>query len=401
VIFNRQQENALLKFQEWYKNGWVNAPYFYLAGYAGTGKTTLARYLAEGIEGEVLFAAFTGKAASVLRDAGCPGARTLHSILYEGANDAIAERVKYLRSVVPENEREKQEIEAELARLKKGKKGPIWRLNPLSPLKTAKLLVLDECSMIDDLLAEDALSFGTPILVLGDPAQLPPVRGRGYFTRNSPDHLLTIIHRQAAENPIILVASNIREGRSPLAGVPENEKVRWVRKGEVNFATLPTETQVLTGKNVVRRFLNTKKRRGLDMEQTLPQAGDKLVCLKNDREYGLLNGVICWALEDAVRVDEECISLDIMYDGKVYNDLAVASAPFDIYGDPTVDTDYLDHSLQQFDYGYALTVHKAQGSQWQNVVVADDKFALNTPSTRRRWLYTAVTRARDTLTVVE
>lgn len=379
-------------------------PYFYLAGYAGTGKTTLAKYLAEGVEGEVLFAAFTGKAASVLREHGCPSARTLHSILYDGADDYIANRIKSLRSALATNlvltEEERDGYKAELAELRKKHKGPFWKLNPESPLKTAKLLVLDECSMINRPLAEDALSFGTPILVLGDPAQLPPVHGAGYFTSEMPDFLLTEIHRQAADNPILALATAVRNGTKPprfTAG-----KVRHHKKEHkaVDFANLGLATQVLTGKNLTRRALN-RKRRGGEGAGALPTKGDKLVCLKNDREYGVLNGVICWAGDDAVRIDEEAVSLSVIYDGMLLEDMAVAAAPFDKYTDPETDCEFIDRDLQQFDYGYALTVHKAQGSQWEDVVIADDGFAKWDPGLRKRWLYTAITRASETLTIVE
>ena len=52
----------------------------------------------------------------------------------------------------------------------------------------------------------------------------------------------------------------------------------------------------------------------------------------------------------------------------------------------------------EFDFGYALTVHKAQGSQWNNVVLFDESFAFR--DTRERWLYTAITRAKSLLIIV-
>ena len=57
--------------------------------------------------------------------------------------------------------------------------------------------------MVDEDLGRDLLSFGKPVLVLGDPAQLPPVKGGGFFTEAEPDVMLTEVHRQAADNPII------------------------------------------------------------------------------------------------------------------------------------------------------------------------------------------------------
>lgn len=383
---------------------WLEAkdkPFFYLAGYAGTGKTTLAQYLAEGIEGDVLFAAFTGKAASVMRKMGCPGARTLHSIMYIAADDLRKIKLKELRRQLVEakSKEESEEAQKAIQKLKQEIKGPIFTLNPESVLKSAKLLVLDECSMVNNQLAQDALSFGTPILVLGDPAQLPPVYGAGYFTKHNPDHLLTEIHRQAADNPIIRWATQVRNGNSLSYG--DEGRVKKVHKGEVDFDNLTGDVQVITGKNAVRRNLNLRIRAAQGRQGELPVEGDRLVCLKNEAELGLLNGVVCSAADDAMRVDDECISMSVTYEGMYMEDLPVASVIFDRYVDPKLDEEFIDRYLQQFDYGYVLTVHKAQGSQWDDVIVADDKFAYNNPMIRRRWLYTAITRASERLTIVE
>ena len=152
---------------------------FRLFGWAGTGKSTLARYLAEGVRG-VKYAAFTGKAALVMRKKGCRGASTIHSLIY---------------TLVSEKEGE-----------------PRFALDPESEAASADLIVIDEVSMVDEALATDLLSFGTKVLVLGDPFQLPPVQGAGFFTMAEPDIMLTEIHRQARDNPIIRMSVDIREG---------------------------------------------------------------------------------------------------------------------------------------------------------------------------------------------
>jgi exodeoxyribonuclease V len=144
---------------------------FRLFGCAGVGKTTLARHLAASLSGETVFAAATGKAAAVMRANGCDGATTIHSLIY---TTTISAKGEY-----------------------------IFTVNPASPAATADLIVIDECSMVDETIGRDLLSFGTPILVLGDPAQLPPVKGAGFFTDAHPDVLLTQIHRQALDSPII------------------------------------------------------------------------------------------------------------------------------------------------------------------------------------------------------
>ena len=135
-----QQEDALARVSAWLKSG--RPQVFRLFGYAGTGKTTLARHFAEGFKGEVAFGAFTGKAAHVLRQKGCEGATTLHALIYRP-----------------------REVESE---------EPSFVLNRESAAAKADLIIIDECSMVDEELGRDLLSFGTPVLVLGDPAQLPP-----------------------------------------------------------------------------------------------------------------------------------------------------------------------------------------------------------------------------------
>jgi len=162
--FSTEQENALQAVQQWLKKG--QSPVFKLFGYAGAGKTTLARHIAENADGEVAFGAFTGKAAYVMRNKGCTDATTIHSLIYRPTSD---------------------DDESD---------GPSFTIRRDAPASKADLIIIDECSMVDEDLGRDLLSFGNPVLVLGDPAQLPPVKGGGFFTENEPDFMLTEIHRQ-------------------------------------------------------------------------------------------------------------------------------------------------------------------------------------------------------------
>src|SRR5580765_3244636 len=169
--FTPHQQQALTVVAEWLRSkpGSNGAPQvFRLFGYAGTGKTTLARHIADEADGEVKFAAFTGKAASVMRGKGCRGASTIHSLIYRARES--------------------------------GEEIPSFDLWDEAPASKAELIIIDECSMVDAELGRDLLSFGVPVLVLGDPAQLPPVQGAaspaGFFTEAEPDAMLTEVHRQ-------------------------------------------------------------------------------------------------------------------------------------------------------------------------------------------------------------
>ena len=179
-----QQDAALIAVSKWIKD--KSAPQvFRLFGWAGTGKSTLAVHLAQDVK-TVKYAAFTGKAALVMRKRGCKGAQTIHSLIY---------------SLVSEKEGE-----------------PRFVLDPESSAADADLIVIDEVSMVDEQLGRDLLSFGTKVLVLGDPFQLPPVQGAGFFTAEEPDIMLTAIHRQASDNPIIRLSMDLREGGYPERG---------------------------------------------------------------------------------------------------------------------------------------------------------------------------------------
>jgi exodeoxyribonuclease-5 len=177
--FSPQQDEALKAVSRWLKDG--RTPVFRLFGYAGTGKTTLARYFAEHVDGQVQFAAFTGKAAQVLRARARRTRKTIHSLIYRPRGE---------EAVSDEDDRQDHDV-ADCSR-STGK--------ATSP---RQLVIVDECSMVDEALGRDLMSFGTPILVLGDPGQLPPISGGGFFTEHEPDILLTEIHRQARDNPII------------------------------------------------------------------------------------------------------------------------------------------------------------------------------------------------------
>jgi len=148
-VFTPHQDAALTAAANWLKGARGRASIFRLFGYAGTGKTTLVKHIAEGVDGKVLFAAFTGKAACVMRSKGCHSASTIHSLIYRARES--------------------------------GEETPSFELWNDAPASKAKLIIIDECSMVDAELARDLMSFGVPLLVLGDPAQLPPISGGGFF----------------------------------------------------------------------------------------------------------------------------------------------------------------------------------------------------------------------------
>ena len=366
-VFSPHQDAALKAVAAWLKAkpGRNNTPpVFRLFGYAGTGKTTLAKHIAAGVDGKVLFAAFTGKAASVMRQKGCIGASTIHSLIYRA--------------------RESEE------------ETPSFDLWHDSPAAKARLVVIDECSMVDAELGRDLLSFGTPVLVLGDPAQLPPIQGGGFFTDQPPDAMLTEVHRQALGDPIVQLSMEVRAGRR-LTPV-KHDLTEVVRRGDFDPARALETNQILVGRNATRRAYNARLRERRGLGGALPVAGDKLVCLRNNRRKGLFNGGL-WVIKDKPKTRKQIIGMRLQPEENVGGRTIKVSVRPECFTGAIEQVEWLARKrYDEFDFGYVLTVHKSQGSQWDDVVLFDESFAF--PDSRERWLYTGVTRAAKRLTVV-
>ena len=275
---------------------------------------------------------------------------------------------------------------------------PTFSLNRQSPISKAKLVIIDECSMVDEELGRDLQSFGTPILVLGDPAQLPPISGGGFFTEHEPDFLLTEIHRQARDNPILRLALDVREGREFMRG--DYGLAQVIGKEDVTQDLVLAADQVLVGTNRTRKRYNQRLRELKGFSANYPQAGDKLVCLRNDPAKGLLNGSLWKVMTSSRETVKPGINLLVSPEeddpDRGVAKIKLLKAAFE---DPDADIPWQQKKrFDDFDYGYALTVHKAQGSQWNNIVLFDESYAFK--ETRQRWLYTAITRAAERLTVV-
>lgn len=362
MAWSPQQQEALKAVAHW-----LDRPHdqvFRLFGYAGTGKTTLARHIAEHQDGDVAFGAFTGKAAHVLRTKGCEGATTIHSLIYR-----------------PRGEDEE---------------GPSFAINRDSAAAGADLIVIDECSMVDEELGRDLLSFAKPILVLGDPAQLPPVKGGGFFTEHEPDFMLTEVHRQAADNPIIRMSMEIREGRTLDLGQYGESAI--IRRREIDAERILAADQILVGMNRTRRLYNSRIRDLKGFSGPFPEAGETLVCLRNDKAKGLLNGGL-WQVNRVRDFTKGHVKMDLSPDEALAKRSVRVSVPAEFFEGREESLGFSQRrKADEFDYGYALTVHKAQGSQWDDVVLFDESGAFR--DNRERWFYTGLTRAAERITVV-
>lgn len=347
---------------------WFNDPkkdqVFSLTGYAGTGKTTLIQHFREGISGAVCHAAFTGKAALQMRKSGATNAQTIHSLIYMPNTD------------------ENEEL--------------VFDFRDDSPLMGAKLLILDEVSMVDKELGEDVLSFGVPTLVIGDPGQLPPVKGAGYFNRKPNAHLDTV-HRQALDSPILRLATDIRKGK--ILKKEECEGLSVYKRG--GDPTAIEADQTICGKNAMRVRLNNFTRKKTNQSGIFPNPGEKIIFLRNNQRDQIFNGLLAEVTK--VKFSESHNELAISANGDngvSYKNLIIHPECFSNPAELEEISWRERKRKNEATFGYAITCHKAQGSQWDSVLVVDDRLFAWDKAMRKRWLYTAITRAAEKLTIV-
>lgn len=415
TIWSPQQDAALQAVARWARS---SEQVFYLAGYAGTGKTTLARYLADTMGGRWLFAAFTGKAAHVLTSKECP-ARTIHSLIYRPNGESktaelrlLAIRTEHLLAQIaargqdgPTQEQKDalsllRRMRAELEENRRPQFA-LWADSPLS-YPEYRGVIVDEVSMVDERLGRDLESFGKKILVLGDPAQLPPVGAGGYFTSREPNHLLTQVHRQSLESGILRLATRVRENGDvrTWSGTPDCEV--WLRPTDpqlVGAEALATD-QILVGRNATRRVICSRIRELLGRTDQCPVVGDRMVCLRNDRVAGIFNGSQ-WSVTGVFDCDVGSMTASLVMESEddASREIEVCAWLHHVL-DRSDELAMLDErrDLTELDWGYALTVHKSQGSQWGSVLVFDESASFG--QDRRRHLYTAITRASERLVVI-
>ena len=310
-----------------------------IAGYAGTGKSTVINTLVHelNLQNNVAYATFTGKASLVLRNKGLP-ATTIHKLIYDCATDEFGNIYTFLKSSLD---------------------------NP-----NVKLIVIDEISMVSKKLLDDLLSFNIPIIALGDIGQLEPI-GEDNGLLKKPDYILTEIIRQAADNPIIYLSMLAREGRFDRM---DNDKVKVLRKKDFDLSMVEWADQCLCGFNQTRKFINSNMRKYyFNTDNPLPIVNDKIISLRNcwrtfdSKHNPLINGTIGYV----TKIDSNLqyrfrISFKDEDNDSMYTQLGIQTALF--LNKPIPQT----NKKPIFDYGYAITCHKAQGSEYNKVLLIDE-----------------------------
>lgn len=391
IDLTREQRTVVDAVLDWRRE--LARPFITVGGYAGTGKTTilgpLRQNLADEFEGtRVAFCAFTGKAASVLRsklkvhralrkEDYCG---TIHGLIYEAEAD-------------------------ELGRLF------TWHRVDEIPFD---LIVVDEASMVGERLWADLSAFGIPVVAIGDHGQLPPIEGTLNLVAE-PELRLETIHRQAADNPIIKLSLLARtEGEIPFGHFgPGVEKLPRADDAtgdrlEREFAQFDAETMVLCGYNRTRIALNRHIREKLGIEGEGLVPGERIICLQNNwsaRQHPVFNGMLGTVVSAEPESEEGVLhwyNVLFQMDGEDRMYIGQISAH---QIDQPKRVEQVEGLLpleigDRFDRGYALTVHKAQGSQARRVILFEQKSRFWEGEAYRRWLYTAVTRAEEELLIV-
>lgn len=386
-IMNKQlspdQRDCLEQLYSWYRTR--PTPYITLGGYAGVGKSTLiAVYrkllLKHNPKLKIAFCSFTGRAARVLHQKlkeaevliSKDSVGTIHSLIYS--------------PIIDDHKRIKA-----------------WKLKEDLPYD---LIIVDEASMVSKMIWDDLTSYGIPIVAVGDHGQLPPIES-GFNLMSTPHLRLEKIHRQAEDNPIIKVSLLARENGYIPARRFGTGVVKYDRAQSDSFEAVESllsaytsDLLVLCGYNKTRLQLNQAIRQNKGIETQQPTKGDRVICLKNNHQKSIFNGML-GTIESIHPADETWYKADIAMDDEVglfsgnvlKNQFGEAVATFS-------SAPKLKERGDFFDFGYALTVHKSQGSQARRVLVFEERFPKMDESMWRKWLYTAVTRAEEELYIV-
>lgn len=381
-----QQAKAISDIGVWLKN--KNEPYITLGGYAGTGKTTVISALRKILsdnqpEMKLAFCAYTGKATQVLKKH-----LGVHKTLKRSDTVSTLHGLMYYSNSKPDQ--------------------------PISWKKKEKLnydlVIVDEASMLSEDLWNDLLSFNVPVIAVGDHGQLPPINS-SFNLMAEPEIRLEQIFRQSTDSPIIKLATQARTHGVIDIGNYSNQ-VQKLNRGDAETGDKveqiltsynSSSNLVLCGYNHTRHKLNKYIRKLKDLQSEDPQVGDVIVCLRNSRESGLSNGQV-GTIRAIAPADNDpknvwwYISAD--FDGVNFE----GYAPREQFGSLSTMSRLPKRKktdlIGVFDFGYALTVHKAQGSQAKTVLVFEERFSQMDDEQWRRWLYTAVTRAEEELYIV-
>ena len=380
---------------EWALSKQKSKPWVSLAGLAGTGKTTLLAFLSHTLFKSGLskaFCTYTGKASIVLKSKlinynalySSDNISTIHSLIYEPLieNDEVVD----------------------------------WNLKSSIPYD---IIILDEASMVGKDLWNDLLSFNIPILVSGDHGQNEPIGEESFNLVKYPDFELTEIHRQAKDNPIIKVAFQARSGHYIKIG-KYGKTVAKIEEGSIQHRnifeslTITDDLIFICGTNKTRINVNRFVRDKLNFSMfPHPQPGERIICLKNNTKSDIMNGEL-GTIEEIKILNDDFYELTLTMEGKEYSQKCLSlvesfnnqnpSGLYELLSKPRIKKFISDSTYERvdiFDYGYCITCHKAQGSEFNKVILFSERNSYQTDDQWNRWLYTGITRASNKLLIIE
>jgi exodeoxyribonuclease V len=416
LIPTTEQDEVLDAVRDWYRNGNQTLTF---GGYAGVGKTTLLGMIPQVLEiplDRILFASFTGKAVSVMRSK-LPKAATcstLHKALYTPRQKLICTEsgediggFLLFQCKAHQGRTWQEELGHEFNEQRKCDIKRVLDFSPvMDPLDGYSLVVVDEASMVGEKIWSDLTKWGVPVLAVGDHGQLPPVRDSFNLMAN-PQLKLEKILRQAEKSPIIRMATLARTtGHIPIAEYgsgcvklppfKQMQALQHLHPGKGDLA--------LCSFNKTRNAVNTRLRRrhlGEIANGPDPAIGDIVICLRNSYEQGVFNGMRgritgLGPVQDYFEHPQRFASIDLLDDDYEFGG-EIATEQFN---QPKTMSSEVRRSVGLWDYGYAMTVHKSQGSQADRVLVIEERFPHDGDEFHARLLYTAVTRAIRSLCVV-
>lgn len=381
---NNKQKEAVLKSISWYYTKSHEQQLWLLLAGAGAGKTTTISYIVRALgisSSSVLFCSLTGKACVVNRLKGNMS-QTIHKSFYNA---------------------------------KVYKNNVYFTKKPTIP-SFIKLIVIDEFGMVGDSIIEDILSFGVPVIGIGDPGQIQPLFEKNtYIKEESADAYLTEVMRTNSKSGILDIASIYRNKQIPKIGCYGDSNV-FEYKEEIK--PLVEYSKILVWRNKTRKLINKMIRDDLNITEKYPIKGEKVVFLANryDKsipyigiDINIMNGLESIVLEDYKIVNDNQIQLKLrpyfMEDSSEFFDVLCNRRIFDSYHEDTpelkliMQTDReLDYNSIFVDFAYATTINSSQGSEYSDVLVLDE-----VPKFRPEYfnlLYTAVTRAQKRVDVL-
>lgn len=434
----------MLALKAWWPRAAQTKQPFIWQGYAGTGKTTSIREALNRLQipiERVALVTPTNRAAKIAQERSGLKAHTLHSLMFRTSGEEIdtylemlhgweeaksfiqvpgakimgrnstadPSEYRYTCEVVvggdvwfydgnelPSEPTERIEIFQKVQEKKvlylKNKlrqlQGEDLRVMPRDPeeiISAYDIIVVDEASMVNEEIGRHLNRIGLPIVYTGDPFQLPPVNAKCFWEGKEPDAMLTKIERQRGEGAgIPICGQEIRCGRRPIEGDgmfihPRNQDVSFYDKADI----------ILAGTHRTRRRINNEVRKHRGYKDVYPQPGEKVVSFSNFRKLGITNGEV-YTVERVRAIQGRRLSLDVIDPfGKLIEDVPTWER---VWRDES-DMDFTDRTMVQMTFGYCITVHKGQGSEWNHVILCDDWS--KSSAVYSRWLYTGITRASE------